>query len=90
MPDDDASWETPRGMESFVALPDGTFTIKTPMSDQQARAAVATRPLESASAKLNEPPAKRPEASTKRKPSMAEIKAAGRAKVKALAERSWL
>ena len=70
-------------MESFVALPDGTFTIKTPMSDQQARAAVATRPLESASAKLNEPPAKRPEASTKRKPSMAEIKAAGRAKVKA-------
>ena len=69
---DDASWDTPRGMESWVAQASGGFALKP-----------VPEPLEVK--QMNNNVVEAPAASTKKKKpvSMAEIKAAGRAKLKA-------
>lgn len=70
---EDGSWDTPRGMESWVAQPNGGFALKSSIKD----------PLEDSTMSSNVPD-EPPVSAKKKKPmSMAELKAAGRAKVKA-------
>ena len=66
---DDDSWETPRGVESWVATPRGGFALSP--------AKLPPLPGENSSSAANV---------VGKKPSIAEIKAAGRAKVKAQQE----
>ena len=66
---DDDSWETPRGVESWVATPRGGFALSP--------AKLPPLPGENSSSAANV---------IGKKPSIAEIKAAGRAKVKAQQE----
>lgn len=73
-PDD--SWETPRGMQSWVAQPSGGFTLKEPLAIKE--------PLDDSTNVAEE--ASSTSARKKKQPTMEEIKARGRAAKKAQQE----